>query len=163
MSATEKDKVNIRPMGAKDIDAVLSIYNKIREEKLPGVKRSRLTYRGALTYEQVASTDPGSPANLSFVAEVNGQVIGLIWGHLAYVGIPVHKVGLIHMLIVDPDYQRRGIARRLVNALTECCQAKGVNMIRGVLDERHWELRNYFQRLGFRRSELALYVKTLES
>jgi len=163
MSMMEKDKVNVRPMEPKDIDAVLAIYNKIREEKLPGIKRSRLAYRGVLTYEQVASTDPGGPADLSFVAEVNGQVTGFIWGHLAYVGIPVNQVGLIHMLIVDPDYQRRGIARKLVDALAERCRAKGVNMIRGVLDERHWELRNYFQSLGFHRSELAIYIKSLES
>lgn len=163
MSAIEKGKVNIRPMERRDIDAVLAIYNKIIEEKIAGIKRSRLTYRGILTYEEVASTDPGGPSDLSFVAEVNGQVAGFIWGHLAYVGIPVDEVGLIHMLIVDPDYQRQGIARRLVDTLAERCHAKGVNTIRAVIDQRDWELRNFFQGLGFHCSELAIYAKTLES
>jgi len=163
MSAMEKGEVNIRPMERRDIDAVLAIYNKIREEGIPGIKRSRFTDRGILTYEEVASTDPGGPSDLSFVAEVNGQVTGFIWSRLAYVGIPVEEVGLIHMLIVDPDYQRRGIARRLVDALAERCHAKGVNTIRAVLDERDWELQNFFQGLGFHRSELAIYAKTLKS
>ena len=159
MSAMEKGEVNIRPMERRDIDAVLAIYNKIREERMAGIKQSRLTYSATLTYDQVASTDPGGPLDLSFVAEVNGQVVGFAWGRLAYVGIPIEEVGLIHMLIVDPDYQRRGIARRLVNALTERCQAKGVNAIRAITDERDWELGNFFQSLGFHRSELAIYLK----
>lgn len=163
MSAMEKGTVNIRRMARSDIDAVVAIYNKIREEKIPGIKRSRLSYRGPLTHEEVASTNPGGPLDLSFVAEINGQVAGFIWSRLSYVGIPVVEVGVIHMLIVDPDYARRGIAKRLVNALSEHCHTKGINTVRAVVDERHWELQNYFQSLGFRRSELVIYTKTFES
>jgi ribosomal protein S18 acetylase RimI-like enzyme len=163
MNATGKGEVNIRRMEHRDIDAVLAIYNKIREEKIPGIKRSRLSYRGILTYEEVASTNPGGPLDLSFVAEVNGQVVGFIWSRLAYVGIPVDEVGIIHMLVVDPDYQQQGIASKLVNALSERCHTRGVNTVRAVIDERHWELQNYFQSLGFRRSELVIYTKTSKS
>jgi len=160
MSATGKGEVNIRPMEHGDIDAVLATYNKIREEKIPGIKRSRLSYRGILTYEEVASTNPGGPLDLSFVAEVNGQVVGFIWSRLAYVGIPVDEVGIIHMLVVAPDYQKEGIASKLVDALSEHCHARGVKTVRAVIDERHWELQNYFQKLGFRRSELVIYTRT---
>jgi ribosomal protein S18 acetylase RimI-like enzyme len=159
MSAKEA-KVNIRRMTRGDIDAVLAVYKKIREEKIPGVKRSRLSYRGVMTYEEVASTDPGGPLDLSFVAEVDGQVVGFIWSRLAYVGIPVDEVGMIHMLIVDPDYQRQRIAGKLVNALLEHCDSIGIKTVRAVVDERHWELMNYFQGLGFRRSELVIYTRT---
>jgi len=159
MSAKE-GTVNLRRMTGGDIDAVLAIYNKIREEKLPGIKRSRLSYRGVMTYEEVASTNPGDPLDMSFVAEVNGQVIGFVWSRLAYVGIPVDEVGIIHMLVVDPDYQRQRIASKLVNALLGHCHARGVKTVRAVIDERHWELRNYFQSLGFHRSELVIYTRT---
>lgn len=161
MSAMEKGEVNIRPMERRDIDAVLATYTRVREERISGIKPSRLSYRAVLTHEQVASTDPGGPLDLSLIAEVNGQGVGFLWGRLAYVGIPVEEVGLIHMLIVDLDYQRRGIAKRLVNALAERCQAKGVNAIRAIIDERDWELGNFFHGLGFNRSELAIYLKTL--
>jgi ribosomal protein S18 acetylase RimI-like enzyme len=160
MSAIEKGEVNIRRMEHRDIDAILAIYNKTREEKIPGIKRSRLSYRGILTYEEVASTNPGGPLDLSFVAEVNGQVVGFIWSRLAYVGIPVDEVGIIYMLVVDPDYQKQGIASKLVDALSKRCHASGVNTVRAVIDERHWELQNYFQSLGFRRSELVIYTRT---
>jgi ribosomal protein S18 acetylase RimI-like enzyme len=162
MTSAEKE-VKIRPMERKDIDAVLAAYSKIREEKIPGTKRSRLSYRGTMTYEEVASTNPGGPLDLSMVAEANGKLIGFIWGRLTFAGIPVDEVGIIHMLIVDPDYQRQGIAAKLVDALAERCHARGVNTVRAVIDERHWELRNYFQRLGFSRSELVIYTRTFKS
>jgi len=163
MNAMKKGEVNIRPMERRDIDVILAIYNKTKGERMSDVKQSRIIYRTALTYDEVASTDLGSSLDLSFVSEVNGQVVGFIWGRLAYVGIPVEEVGLIHMLVVDPDYQRRGIARRLVNALGERCQAKGIDAIRAIINERDWELGNFFQSLGFHRSELAIYIKTARS
>jgi len=161
MTTTGKE-AKIRPMERGDIDAMIAVYNKIREEKMPGVKRSRLSYRGAMTFDEVASTDPGGPLDLSLVAEVDGNVVGFIWGRLALVGIPIDEVGIIHMLIVDPDYQKQGIATKLVNALVKRCRDREVNTVRAVIDERHWELQNYFQGLGFQRSELVIYTKTAE-
>jgi ribosomal protein S18 acetylase RimI-like enzyme len=157
MAATEE--VKIRPMERSDIDAMLAVYNKVREEKIPGVKRSRLSYRGAMTFDEVASTNPGGPLDLSCVAEVDGKVVGFIWGRLAFAGIPVNEVGIIHVLVVDPDYQKRGIAAKLVDALAKRCDARGVKTVRAVIDERHWELQNYFQKLGFQRSELVIYTR----
>jgi ribosomal protein S18 acetylase RimI-like enzyme len=157
MAATEE--VKIRPMERSDIDALMAVYSKIREEKIPGVKRSRLSYRGTMTFDEVASTNPGGPLDLSCVAEVNGKVVGFIWGRLAFAGIPVDEVGIIHMIIVDPDYQKRGIAAKLVDALAKRCKERGVKTVRAIIDERHWELQNYFQKLGFKRSELVVYTR----
>jgi ribosomal protein S18 acetylase RimI-like enzyme len=158
MAATEE--VKVRPMERSDIDAMIAVYNKVREEKIPGVKRSRLSYRGDMTFDEVASTNPGGPLDLSCVAEVNGKVVGFIWGRLAFAGIPVNQVGIIHVLIVDPDYQKRGIAAKLVDAMAKRSSARGVETVRAVIDERHWELQNYFQKLGFKRSELVIYTRT---
>ncbi len=158
-----KGEVTIRPMERGDIDSIIAIYSKIREEKIPGVKRSRLSYRGAMTYEEVALTKPGGPLDLSLVAEADGKPVGFIWSGLAYVGIPVDQVGLIYMLIVDPDYQKRGIAAKLVNALIKRCRDREVNTVRAVLDEREWELQNYFQKLGFKRGELTIFTRPTQS
>lgn len=162
MATSNKGKLTIRPMERGDIDAVITIYSKIRDEKIPGVKRSRLSYRGAMTFDEVAVTNPGGPLDLSLIAEAEGKVVGFIWSRLTYAGIPVDEVGIIYMLIVDPDHQKQGIAGKLVNALLERCRSKGINTVRAVIDERHWELQNYFQSLGFRRSELAIYTKATE-
>jgi ribosomal protein S18 acetylase RimI-like enzyme len=162
MSSAETE-LKIRPMERSDIDAMISLYSKIREEKIPGVKRSRLSYRGAMTFDEVVLTNPGGPLDLSCVAEINGEMVGFIWGRQALVGIPIDEVGIIHMLIVDPDHQKRGIAGKLVDALAQRCNARGVKTVRAVIDERHWELQNYFQKLGFHRSELLIYTKAVKS
>jgi ribosomal protein S18 acetylase RimI-like enzyme len=140
MAGTEELK--IRPMERSDIDAMMAVYSKIRDEKIPGVKRSRLSYRGAMTFDEVASTNPGGPLDLSCVAEVDGD-----------------EVGIIHMLIVDPAFQKQGIATKLVDALAKRCKERGIKTVRAVIDERHWELQNYFQKLGFKRSELVVYTR----
>jgi ribosomal protein S18 acetylase RimI-like enzyme len=152
-------EAKIRPMESGDIDAMIALYSKIREEKIPGVKRSRLSYRGAMTSDEVALTNPGGPLDLSLVAEIDGKFVGFIWARQAFAGIPVAEVGIIHMLIVDPNYQKQGIAAKLVEALTKRCQERGVNTVRAVIDERHWELQNYFQKLGFQRSELVIFTR----
>jgi len=154
-----KSEVTIRPMGQGDIESIIAIYNKVRDEKIPGVKRSRLSYREAMTYEEVAITNPGGPLDLSLVAEADGKAVGFVWSRLAYVGIPIDQVGLIYVLAVDPDYQKRGIAGSLLNALIKRCHDRGVNTVRAILDERHWELQNYFQKLGFKRSELTIFTR----
>ena len=43
---------------------------------------------------------------------------------------------------------------------TERCQTREINTVRAVINERHWELQNYFQKLGFSRSELVIYTRT---
>jgi ribosomal protein S18 acetylase RimI-like enzyme len=162
MATGNKGEVKIRPMERGDIDSIIAIYSKIREEKIPGVKRSRLSYRGAITFDEVAITSPGGLADLSLVAEIDGKPVGFIWSGLAYVGIPIDEVGIIYMLIVDPEYQKKGIASKLVDALMKRCREKKVHTVRAVLDEREWELQNYFQKLGFKRSELAIFTKAAE-
>jgi ribosomal protein S18 acetylase RimI-like enzyme len=163
MATGNRGDIKIRPMEQADIDSVISIYNKIRDEKIPGVKRSRLSYRAAMTHDEVALTNPGGPLDLSLVADAGGKPVGFIWSRLAYVGIPIDEVGVIHMLVVDPEYQKMGIAGNLVDALLKRCQEKKVRTVRAVVDERHWELQNYFQKLGFHRSELTIYTRAAES
>jgi ribosomal protein S18 acetylase RimI-like enzyme len=142
--------VNFRRMTRSDIDAVLDIDRKIGGG------------RGLITYRDMVAADPGGALDLSFVSEVDGKVAGFILARLTYVGVPFIEIAIIQAIVVDSDYQRRGIASRLVNALLEHCHAEGINTIRAVADERNADLKRFFQRLGFRRSELINYVRTFE-
>ena len=163
MASGNKGEIKTRPMEKADIESIISIYNKVKDEKIPGVKRSRLSYRGDITYDEIAVTNPGGPLDLSLIAEAEGKPVGFIWSGLAYVGIPIDEVGIIYMLTVDPEYQKKDIASQLVDALLKRCKEKKVRTVRAVLDERHWELHNYFQKLGFHRSELSIYTRDAEA
>jgi hypothetical protein len=41
---------------------------------------------------------------LSFVAEIEEEVIGFVLARLAYLGMPVAEVAVISILVVDPHY-----------------------------------------------------------
>jgi len=153
MRATEKGEVNIhiRPMERKDIDAVLAIDRRINPT------------RSIFTRRELSACDPGGQLDLSFIAEVENEVVGFVMARLAYVGIPVAEVGIIHAVAVDPDYQREGIGARLLSTLSSCCQTEGISQLRVVINERDTQLKDFFENLGFRRSELVIYTKTFET
>ncbi|MFW6118418.1 MAG: GNAT family N-acetyltransferase [Chloroflexota bacterium] len=153
MSAMEKGTADIRRMGRGDIDAVLAIDRKISGG------------RGLITYKDMVAAAPGEGLDLSFVAEIDGQVVGFILARLTYVGVPFIEIAVVQAIVVDPDYQRRGIATKLVHALLGYCKTEEVkvNTIRVALDEHNDRLRRFFARLGFRRSGLVIYARTFES
>jgi ribosomal protein S18 acetylase RimI-like enzyme len=149
MSATERgeSRVRVRPMESMDIDRVLSI-----DSKITGVRR-------AATYTDLIIGDLGKVPDLSFVAEVNGEVQGFLLARRAYVGEPFSEEAMIHILGVEPDYQRHGIATQMVNALVETCQEKKLNAVRIMIDESDDQLKSLFQHLGFQRGKLVDYTK----
>lgn len=153
MGSMEKGEVDIhiRPMERKDIDAVLAIDRRIS-----------LT-RSIFTRRELSACDPGGPLDLSFVAEVENKTVGFVLARLAYVGIPVTEVGIIQAVAVDPDYRREGIGARLLNTLSSCCQSEGISQLRVVINERDTQLKDFFENLGFRRSELVNYTKTFKT
>jgi predicted N-acetyltransferase YhbS len=144
-----ESNLRIRPMEPEDIDAVLAI-----DKKISGVRR-------AVSSTDLITGDLGGVLDLSFVAEVNGQIVGLILARRAYVGEPVVEVGLIQILGVDPDYQKQGIATKLVESLLETSRAEKLKAIRIMVKENDSQLQAFFARMGFRRGHLIDYTKEL--
>jgi len=149
MTDTErsKSKIRVRPMEPEDIDSVLAI-----DSKITGMRR-------AATYTDLIIGDLGKIPDLSFVAEVDGEVQGFLLARRAYFGEPFDEVGMIHILGVEPDYWRQGIATRMIDALVEACQEKKLNAVRIMIDEKDDQLQSLFERSGFRRGKLVDYTK----
>ncbi len=143
-----ESKLRIRPMEHEDITDVLAI-----DRKITGVRR-------AVTYTDLITGDLGGLLDLSFVAEVRGEVVGFIVARHTYVAA-IGEDGMIHVLGVDPDYWRQGIATKLVNALLERCQSKGLKTVRTMLNEHDSQLQGFFKRLDFRCGQLVDFTKTL--
>jgi len=150
MSAIEKETVNIRRMTRGDIDAVLDIDRKISGG------------RELITYRDMVAADPGGALDLSFVAEVGGKIVGFVINRLAYLMIPFTEVCIVQGMLVDPDYQGRGIGTKLFGKLLEHCHAEGINTIRTLVEEHNKGLQQFVQQLGFRRSPIVNYDKTFE-
>jgi ribosomal protein S18 acetylase RimI-like enzyme len=142
-------KIRIRPMEHEDIDSVLTI-----DRKITGVRR-------AITYTELITGDLGGVLALSFVAEVDGVVQGFLLARRIYIVEPPGEVGLIQILGVDPDYQRQGIASKMVKALLDACREKKLSAVRIMINERDTQLVGLFEHLGFHRGELIDYTKKL--
>lgn len=151
MDTGEKDKVLIRPMTRNDIHAVLALDRKIGEG------------RSSLSYTDMDSTNPGGPADLSFVAEIEGAVVGFVMTRLTYLMIPFTEVCIIQGMLIDPAYQGRGTGSQLMERLFENCRSRKINTIRALVPEFNKELREFVEFHKFRRSNIINYDKTFES
>jgi len=152
MSNVERSGVSVRRMISSDIHEVLALDRVVR-----GWRES------VISFGDIAAATPGTPPDLSFVAEAGGRVVGFSINRLTSLMVPLTEVCIIHAILVHPDYQGRGIGSELIRALLRHCQTEGVGTVRALIPEDNEELQTLFERLGFQRSRTINFDKTFES
>ena len=93
------------------------------------------------------------------VAVLDGRPVGWVCTRLH----PEDRMGEVYIVVVDPDYQRRGIGRALMNHSTERSRAAGMAMVMVETggDPGHAPARATYEGLGFQRWPVARYFKDL--
>ena len=133
----------IRKMSKDDFDAVLALGGDL------------------ISLEDLVALEPGGPLDLSLVAEMDGRVVGFNLARVQYVGIPLTKVCVIDGVVVEREYQRHGIGYKLIDEMFEYCRRNGVTTARALVETSDEQLRRFIESLGFRRSTVNNYDKTL--
>ena len=95
---------------------------------------------------------------LNFIAEQDGQVIGFLLGSIRRARRMVPLAGWIDIMGIHPDYQRKGIGRRLVEAFSEECK-KSSAAISVAIKKNDKPLKKFFNKMGFRDSDLVTLEK----
>ena len=95
---------------------------------------------------------------LNFVAEIGGEVVGFLLGDVRAVEYGTDTSGWIDIVGVAPEYQGRGIGRRLVEAFGRECQRDGVKA-RVVIREDDEQLVGFWTAVGFLRGKLVSYER----
>jgi ribosomal protein S18 acetylase RimI-like enzyme len=149
MSNAKEVKVNIRRMERNDIHEVLALNRIIQGSK-----------RDVISYDDLAAANPGTPPDVSFVAEVDGKIIGFSINRSMYLMVPLTEVCIIHAIFIHPDYQGRGIGRKLIQALLYHCQTEDIGTVRALIPEGNKELQALFERQGFQCSNIVNFDKT---
>lgn len=134
----------IRKMTEKDLDRMVEIDIKVLGESRPEYWEMKLEM--AAQHSSVSS----------LVAEVDGKVVGFIIGAASgwEYGVPV-SLGWIDTVGVDPDYQKRGIARMLFEEMTANLKKVGVAKVHTYVAWRDWGLLKFFNAMGFQKGNMV--------
>lgn len=153
----------IRSATAADIPAILPMVQKICDmhramdpQRYPFVSDVTERYRGWL---RTRSEDADS---VLLVAVVEESIAGFVVGEVLD-EIPVFtltRYGFLHDLWVEPQFRRRGIARKLLLGAMARLKARGVSQIRGDTAWTNSQSRTMLHLLGFRASTVLMIYET---
>jgi ribosomal protein S18 acetylase RimI-like enzyme len=152
MSKAKEPKVKIRRMTRNDIHEVLFLDRIVTGQR-----------RDVIKYEDIASANPGTPPDMSFIAEIDGKLVGFSINRTMYLMVPLTEVCIIHAILVHPDYRGHGIGKKLIQALLNHCQTEGIGTVRALIPRDNKELQSLFKRQGFQRSHIVNFDRTFES
>ena len=96
-------------------------------------------------------------APLSFVAEMEGRIVGFVIGSM---GGPEHSLpvsGWVNIIGVDPDYQGRGIGRALLKSFVDVCETSRIPSRMIIPRNEHFE--KILLAMGFEQGQLLDYVR----
>jgi putative acetyltransferase len=135
--AVKKSEVTIRPLVSSDIGPIMGFW-----------------WSSFISNKEMVASQLGGRRDLSFIANFEGHLVGFILARIEYLGIPIKEVCVIHALAVEPNYQGKGIGTLLMNELKNTCESRKIQTIRAFVAEDDNKLMNYFERLGFKRSNI---------
>lgn len=140
----ESVKPTIRKMTGKDLDRMVEIDVKVLGEARPEYWEIKL-----------AMAEKHSAVS-SLVAEMDGKVVGFIIGAASgwEYGVPV-SMGWIDTVGVDPDYQKKGIAKMLFEEMLANLKKVGVNKVHTYVAWRDWGLLKFFNAMGFQKGNMV--------
>lgn len=142
------DKLTVRQLTKDDLDSIVEIDTKVLGE----------TRRDYWVTKIVKQADT-RPPDASLVSEIDGKVIGFILGEVSGWEFKVpNNIGWIDTIGIDPDYQNRGIAKVLANALVANLKDYNVDTIYTLVNWNDWDLLQFFHAMGFSRGDMINLV-----
>jgi len=137
------EKLSIRPMVERDLEAVVEIDNRVLGEKRFDYWRRRIDFRGK------------EPEVGGLVALIEGQIVGFILGEISGREFRVpDTIGWIDTIGVDPAFQRKGVASALMNQMVKNLRERGVETIYTLVNWSSWDLLQFYKKAGFTRGDM---------
>jgi ribosomal protein S18 acetylase RimI-like enzyme len=142
------DKLAVRQLKKDDLDYIVDIDTKVLGE----------TRRDYWVTKIIKQADT-RPIDASLVSEIDGKVVGFILGEVSGWEFKVpNNIGWIDTIGIDPDYQNRGIAKVLANALITNLKRYDVDTIYTLVNWNDWDLLQFFHAMGFSRGDMINLV-----
>ncbi len=142
------DKLSVRQLTKDDLDSIVEIDTKVLGE-------TRRDYWVTKIVKQAETRPPDA----SLVSEIDDKVVGFILGEVSGWEFKVpNNIGWIDTIGIDPDYQNRGIAKILANALVANLKKYSVDTIYTLVNWNDWDLLQFFHAMGFSRGDMINLV-----
>ncbi len=143
MSEKSSSSPVIRTMVPSDLDRIVEIDIKVLEKARPEYWEMKLDLMQK--HSQISA----------LVAELDGKVVGFIMGGVSRweYGVP-ENIGWIDTIGIDPDSQRKGIAKLLFTEMTNNLRKESVDTIITFVKRRDWLLLKFFNSLGFQKGDM---------
>jgi GNAT superfamily N-acetyltransferase len=78
------------------------------------------------------------------------NVLGFALNYPSYSSLRMAKIWILNDLFVAPDHRRRGVARRLIEAVDEHARADGASAVRLETEAANHRARQLYQAAGYR-------------
>ncbi len=160
--ASDKDKVQMRPMLETDLASVYAVDRLLfARERTPTWPFTFESYY--LVYHP----------EIRFVAEIGEDIVGFIVGNVVeeehnqsvtslrhtMADFDRHRwIAWIDMIGIDPSHQGKGIGRGLVDAFHDECRSRNAVM-RAVSRDADDRLKSFLEAMGFKRWDIVYYEK----
>ena len=140
----------IRRLEARDADDISRIQQAITKEP------------STIDYHRVVEEEAKKDDRVSFVAELDGTVVGYMITYIIYGGFGLEKSAWIGLFGVEPKYMGTGIGKRMAREVFDVFRRID---IRNVFTSVMWDstdLLSFFKSLGFDRCNFINLKKTLD-
>jgi ribosomal protein S18 acetylase RimI-like enzyme len=144
------ERLQIRALRAEDAEEIGRIQSAITQTP------------SEIDFKKVFDDQVKRSGGASFVAELEGKVVGYMISYVLSGGFGIEKSAWIAMLGVEPRLMGRGIGKRLAQEIFRVYRDRG---IRNVYTSVRWDstdLLSFFKTLDFDRSDFINLRKVLE-
>lgn len=143
-------KILIRKIKKEDADALKEINAAITQGP------------AKIDFEEIAAYEARRMKNASFVAVVDGKVVGYMISYILSGLFGIEKSAWIAMLGVHPKYMDQGIGKMLADEVCEFYRGEGITNIFTSVRWDSTDLLSFFKTLGFDRSNFINLRRVLE-
>ena len=145
------ENLQIRKIKAEDASDIGSIQSAITKSPTN------------IDFRQIIEDQVRKGEDASFVAQIDGKVVGYMISYIVFGGFGLEKGAWIATLGVDPKFMGRGIGKKLAEEILAVYREKGINDIYTSVRWDSVDLLSFFKTLGFDRSNFINLRKELES
>ena len=140
----------IRRLEVRDSEDISRIQEAITKEP------------STIDYHKVVQEEVKKDNRVSFVAELDGKVVGFIITYILYGGFGLEKSAWIGLFGVEPKYMGSGIGKRMAKEVFDELTKMNIKNIFTSVKWDSFDLLSFFKSLGFDRCEFINIKKLID-